>query len=132
MGCFCCCYFVRFWVCFFSTEELYTYSSTLRLRRVTQSISTTINSLENSEKKKKKKQQLPAIKVLRALLRLTSVTVFNFTHPPVLSALLLILSVSSFFVPDFPLLVPAPFLSSAFLLGMTFLSSPTETLLGSF
>ena len=30
------------------------------------------------------------------------VTVINFTHPPVLSALLLILSASRFLVPDFP------------------------------
>ena len=49
----------------------------------------------------------------RALLRLTSVTVFNFTHPPVLSALLLIISASTLLVPVVPLFVPAPFLSSA-------------------
>ena len=47
--------------------------------------------------------------VLRALLRLISVTLFSFTHPPVLSVLLLILSASRFPVPDFPLLVPALF-----------------------
>ena len=34
---------------------------------------------------------------------------FNFTHPPVLSALLLILPASRFLVADFPLLVPVPF-----------------------
>ena len=41
-------------------------------------------------------------------LRLTSVTVFNFTHPPVLSDLLLILSTSRFLAPDSPLLAPIP------------------------
>ena len=60
------------------------------------------------------------INVSRALLRLISVTVFNFTHPPVLSALLLILSASRFLAPDYPLLVPAPFLFSVNLRGMTF------------
>ena len=55
------------------------------------------------------------------LFRLISVTVFNFfTHPPILSALLLILSASRFLTPHFPLLAPTPFLSSAPLLGMTF------------
>ena len=54
-------------------------------------------------------------KVSRALLRLISVTVFNFAHPPVLSVLHLILSVSRFLVPECPLLVTvghwtAPFL----------------------
>ena len=34
---------------------------------------------------------------------------FKFTHPPVLSALLLILPASRFLVADFPLLVPVPF-----------------------
>ena len=47
-------------------------------------------------------------------------TVINITHPPALSALLLILSASRFLVSDFPLLVPAPFLSSVPLHGMTF------------
>ena len=42
-----------------------------------------------------------------------SLSVFNFTHLPVLSALLLILSASRFLVPDFPRLVFLPFLSSA-------------------
>ena len=46
-------------------------------------------------------------------------TVFNFTHPPVLSALLLILYASRFLIPDFPLLVSVPSLSSAPLHGMT-------------
>ena len=40
------------------------------------------------------------------MLRHTSVTVFNFTHPPVLSAPLLILPASRFLAPDSPLLVP--------------------------
>ena len=55
-----------------------------------------------------------------ALLRLLSVTVFNFTRPPVLSAPLLILSASRFLAPDSPLLVPAPFLFSVHLHGMIF------------
>ena len=38
---------------------------------------------------------------------------FKFTHPPVLSALLLILPASRFLVADFPLLVPVPFSVSA-------------------
>ena len=50
----------------------------------------------------------------------TSVTVFNFTHPPVHSARLLILSASRFLAPDSPLLVPAPFLFSVHQHGMTF------------
>ena len=37
--------------------------------------------------------------------RLISVTGFNFTHPPLLSTLLLIFSASRFLVPNFPLLV---------------------------
>ena len=130
MGSFCYCCFVFLFLLllyFFSTEELYTYSSTLRLRRGTQSISSTINSLDCSVQNKHSLRE----KVLRTPLRLISVTVFNFTHPPVLFALFLILSASRFFVPDFPLLVPAPFLSSAFLLGITFPSYPTETLLDS-
>ena len=36
----------------------------------------------------------------------------QFTHPPILSALFLTLSVSRFLVPDFPLLGPVPCLSS--------------------
>ena len=44
----------------------------------------------------------------------------SFTHPPVLSALLPILSESTFYVPDFPLVVPELFLSSTPLLGLTF------------
>ena len=52
--------------------------------------------------------------------KIISVTVFNFTHPPTLSALLQILSASRFLAPDFPLLVPTLFLSSAALHGMTF------------
>ena len=54
---------------------------------------------------------------------LISVTVFNFTHPPVLSAPLLILSASRFLAPDSPdspLLVSTPFLFSVHLHGMTF------------
>ena len=58
--------------------------------------------------------------VLRALLRLFSLHVFNFTHPPVLSAQLLTLSASRFLAPDSPLLVPELFLSSVHLHGMTF------------
>ena len=60
--------------------------------------------------------------VSRELFRLISVTVFNFTHRPVLSALFLILSASAE-IPRTrlsPLLVPAPFLSSVHLHGMTF------------
>ena len=57
--------------------------------------------------------------VLSALL-LISETVFSFTHPPVLYALLLILSASRLLAPDSPLLVPAPFLFSAPLHGMAF------------
>ena len=53
---------------------------------------------------------LSAINVSRSLLRLISVTVFKFTHPPVLSALLILsVSVSGFLVTDFPLLIPNPF-----------------------
>ena len=44
----------------------------------------------------------------------------SFTHPPVLSALLPILSESTFYVPDFPLVVPVLFLSSTPLHGLTF------------
>ena len=54
---------------------------------------------------------------------LTSVTAFSFTHPPVLSALLLIFSAPKFLVPDSPLLVPAPFLSSALQGGMSYFLS---------
>ena len=68
-----------------------------------------------------------AINVLCALLCLISVSVFNFTHPPVLSTLLLNLfdsltvSASRFLIIlDFPLLVPEPVLSSAPVHGMTF------------
>ena len=50
--------------------------------------------------------------VPHALLRLSSVTLFNFTQPLVLSAMVLILLASRFLVPDFSLLVPAPFLFS--------------------
>ena len=49
-----------------------------------------------------------------------SMAVFNFPHPPLLSALFLTLSDSRSLVPDFPLLVPAPILSSAPLHGITF------------
>ena len=42
------------------------------------------------------------------------------THPPILSDLLLILSASRFLAPDFPLLVPAPFLPLIHQHGMTF------------
>ena len=42
---------------------------------------------------------------------LISVTIFNFPHPPILSAHLLILSACRFLVPDSPLFFPAPFLS---------------------
>ena len=75
-------------------------------------------------------QTLTAINVSWALLHLFSLTVFNFTHPPVLSTLLLILSASRFLTPVSPLFVPTPFLSSVHLNAMTFPSSPTETLSG--
>ena len=58
--------------------------------------------------------------ISRALLRYISATVFNFTHRLVLSALFLILSASRFLATDSPLLVPAPFLFSVHLHGMTF------------
>ena len=45
-------------------------------------------------------------------------TYLNFTHPSILSALLLILSVSRFLTPDSPLLVPTPFLVLDHLHGM--------------
>ena len=61
---------------------------------------------------------------------LISVSVFNSTHTPILSALLLILSTSRFLVPDFPLLAPAPFLSSALYWELPSPASPTETLFG--
>ena len=54
------------------------------------------------------------------LLRLISVTVFSFTHPPILSALLLILSASRSFITDFQLLFLMPFPSPAPLHGRTF------------
>ena len=73
-----------------------------------------------SSKKFSTRSILSAINITRALLRLISVTVFNFTHPPVLSALLLILSDSRFLAPDSPLLFPAPFLFSVHQHGMTF------------
>ena len=66
------------------------------------------------------RETLSATYISRALLRLISVTVFNFTHPPVLSVLLLILSASRFLAPDSPLGVPAPFLFSVNLRRMTF------------
>ena len=53
-----------------------------------------------------------------ALLCLVSVTVVNFTHHPVLSALLLILSASRSLTSDFSLLVPVPFPSSTPLNGI--------------
>ena len=56
----------------------------------------------------------------------------QFTHTFVFSALLLTLAFSRFLVPDSPLLVPAPFLSSAPLYGMASPSSLTETLPGLF
>ena len=46
--------------------------------------------------------------------------VFDFAHPPVLSALLPVLSASIFLTPDFSSLVPAPFLSLVPPRGMTF------------
>ena len=65
------------------------------------------------------RQTLSATNISRALLRLSSVTVSKFTHPPVLSALLLILYASRFLIPDFPLLLSVPSLSSAPSQGMT-------------
>ena len=55
-----------------------------------------------------------------ALSDLCDSTVFNFTHPPILSALLVMFSASKFLAPDSPLLVPAPFQFSVHLHGMTF------------
>ena len=76
---------------------------------------------------------LSAINVSRSLLRLISVTVFKFTHPPVLSALLILsVSVSGFLIIDFPLLIPSPFLSSAHLHGTTFPSLRQNPCLDSF
>ena len=69
-------------------------------------------------------------KVLHALLRLISVTVFSFTCPLLLSAQLLIITGSAFLPPDSPLLVPMPFMSLAPVHGVTSPSSPTETLSG--
>ena len=69
---------------------------------------------------------LSATNVSHALLRLISVTVFNFTHPPALSALLQVISASRFLTPDFLLLVPVPFLFSVHLSP----SYLTETLSG--
>ena len=56
----------------------------------------------------------------RKWVKILSLTVFNSAHTPALSGLLLILSASRFLVPDFPLLAPAPFPSSAPLHGITF------------
>ena len=52
-----------------------------------------------------------AVNVSQAVRHIISVTVFNFTHRPVLTALLLIviLSASRFLTPDSPLLVPFAF-----------------------
>ena len=69
-------------------------------------------------------------KYLTEWVNLISVTVFNFTHPPILSAPLLILSASRFLTPDSPLLVPTPFLFSVHQHGWPSPSSPTETLFG--
>ena len=43
--------------------------------------------------------------IMRTLLCLITVTVFSFTHPPLLPSLLLILLASIFLLPDFPLLI---------------------------
>ena len=73
-----------------------------------------------------KSQNLMFINTLRSncithtQLHPTSVTVFNFTHHPVLSTLLLILSAARFLSPDSLLLFTAPFLSSVHQHGMTF------------
>ena len=84
----------------------------------------TKNSLHESKKNMllshKEFSTLSSVNVWRTLTCLISVTVFNFTHPPVLSALLLILSASRFLAPDSPLLVPAPFLFLVHRHGMTF------------
>ena len=69
---------------------------------------------------------LSATNVSHTPLRLISVTVFNFTHPPALSALLQVISASRFLTPDFLLLVPVPFLFSVHLSP----SYLTETLSG--
>ena len=72
----------------------------------------------------------PSLNVLRALPCLISVTVFTFTHPPALSALLLILSASRFLAPDVSLLVPVPFLSWPLCVEWPSPSSLTGTLSG--
>ena len=53
-----------------------------------------LNTGSRSHKECSTRRKLAAINVSHALLRLISVTVFNFTHSPVLSALLLTLSAS--------------------------------------
>ena len=68
--------------------------------------------------------------IMHTLFHLISVSVFNFTHPPILSALLLILSASRFLAPDFPVLVPVPFPSLAPWHGMTFPFLSDRTLSG--
>ena len=55
----------------------------------------------------------------RPLLHFISETYLNFTHPSILSALLVIFSASRFLIPDSPLLVPAPFLVLDPLHGIT-------------
>ena len=66
------------------------------------------------------KHSITSINVSQALLCLISVTVFNFTTPHTsYTPLFLILSASRFLLPDSPLLVPAPFLFSVYLHGMT-------------
>ena len=79
-----------------------------------------ISPLASNPTKNSVQDKHSAINASWALLCLISVTVFNFTRPPVLSAPLLILSASRFLAPDSPLFVPAPFLFSVHQHGMTF------------
>ena len=92
----------------------------LKKRKTDHITPVSISTLASNPTKNSVQDKHSAINVSWALLRLISVTVFNFTHPPVLSAPLLILSASRFLAPDSPLLVPAPFLFSVHQHGMTF------------
>ena len=65
-----------------------------------------------------------------ALLHLISVILSNFTHPLILSALLLILSASRSLIPDFPQLVPVSLCLQSLGTIRPSPSSPKETLSG--
>ena len=76
---------------------------------------------------------LSAVNVSRILLRLISMAVLNFTHPPILSTLLLILSASRFHAPDFSCLhcwFPRLFCLRFIYMEWPSPSSPTETFSG--